>query len=160
MSSGGMYAERLDVDDLEMGPDDYDGVRAYARAKRAQVELTAEWARRGPASVAFHALHPGWADTPGVVESLPTVPLTDPADPAQPRRGRRHPGLDGRGAGRRARGQRRVLARPPPPRRHQGAVDPHPAGRAGPALGLVRAARRTAATDPETPMIRRRAPAS
>lgn len=72
MASGGMYAERLDVDDLEMGPDDYDGVRAYARAKRAQVELTAEWARRGPASVAFHALHPGWADTPGVVDSLPT----------------------------------------------------------------------------------------
>jgi dehydrogenase/reductase SDR family member 12 len=71
MASGGMYAERLDVDDLEMGPADYDGVRAYARAKRAQVELTAEWARRGPASVAFHALHPGWADTPGVVESLP-----------------------------------------------------------------------------------------
>lgn len=71
MSSGGMYAERLDVEDLEMGPDGYDGVRAYARAKRAQVELTAEWAQRGPASVAFHALHPGWADTPGVVESIP-----------------------------------------------------------------------------------------
>jgi len=71
MASGGMYAERLDVDDLEMGPADYDGVRAYARAKRAQVELTAEWAHRGPATVAFHALHPGWADTPGVVESLP-----------------------------------------------------------------------------------------
>jgi len=71
MSSGGMYSERLDVDTLEMGPDGYDGVKAYARAKRAQVELTAEWARRGPASIAFHALHPGWADTPGVVESLP-----------------------------------------------------------------------------------------
>ena len=48
MSSGGMYAERLDVDDLEMGPADYDGVRAYARAKRAQVELTAEWAAPRP----------------------------------------------------------------------------------------------------------------
>jgi dehydrogenase/reductase SDR family protein 12 len=71
MASGGMYAERLGVDHLEMGPDDYDGVRAYARAKRAQVELSDEWARRGPRSVSFHALHPGWADTPGVVESLP-----------------------------------------------------------------------------------------
>jgi dehydrogenase/reductase SDR family member 12 len=71
IASGGMYAERLSVDDLEMGPDDFKGARAYARAKRAQVELTAEWARRGPASVAFHALHPGWADTPGVVASLP-----------------------------------------------------------------------------------------
>ena len=71
MASGGMYSERLEVDDLEMGPDGYDGVRAYARAKRAQVELNVEWALRGPGSVAFHALHPGWADTPGVVESLP-----------------------------------------------------------------------------------------
>jgi NAD(P)-dependent dehydrogenase (short-subunit alcohol dehydrogenase family) len=71
MSSGGMYAERLSVDDLEMGPADYEGARAYARAKRAQVELTAEWAVRGPSSVAFHALHPGWADTPGVVAGLP-----------------------------------------------------------------------------------------
>ncbi len=71
VSSGGMYAERLSVDDLEMAPEHYDGVRAYARAKRAQVELTEEWARRAPAAVAFHALHPGWADTPGVVEGLP-----------------------------------------------------------------------------------------
>ena len=71
MASGGMYTQRLSVDDLEMGPDEFEGARAYARAKRAQVELTAEWARRGPASVAFHALHPGWADTPGVVASLP-----------------------------------------------------------------------------------------
>lgn len=71
MASGGMYAERLSVDDLEMGADGYDGVRAYARAKRAQVELTAEWVERGPSAVAFHALHPGWADTPGVVDGLP-----------------------------------------------------------------------------------------
>ena len=75
MSSGGMYAERLDVDDLEMGPADYDGVRAYARAKRAQVELDRRVGPpRAPPSVAFHALHPGWADTPGVVEGLPAVP--------------------------------------------------------------------------------------
>lgn len=71
MSSGGMYAERLSVDDLEMGPDDYNGTRAYARAKRAQVELGHEWSHRGPTGVAFHCLHPGWADTPGVVEGLP-----------------------------------------------------------------------------------------
>ncbi len=73
MSSGGMYAERLDVDALEPPyGEKYSGTAAYARAKRAQVELTAEWARRGPADVAFHALHPGWADTPGVVSGLPT----------------------------------------------------------------------------------------
>ena len=72
MASGGMYAERLSVADLEMTETDYDGVRAYARAKRAQVELTREWTRRGDGTVSFHTMHPGWADTPGVVEALPT----------------------------------------------------------------------------------------
>ena len=40
-----MYSERLDVAGLAM-PDGYDGVKAYARAKRAQVTLAREWARR------------------------------------------------------------------------------------------------------------------
>lgn len=72
VTSGGMYAERLCVADLEMHESDYDGVRAYARAKRAQVELAQEWTRRHGASAAFHTMHPGWTDTPGVVEALPT----------------------------------------------------------------------------------------
>lgn len=72
VTSGGMYAERLSVADLEMQESDYDGVRAYARAKRAQVELALEWTRRSNDAVRFHTMHPGWTDTPGVVESLPT----------------------------------------------------------------------------------------
>lgn len=73
VSSGGMYTQRLDPDHVEMGPDGFDGVRAYALAKRAQVTLTEEWARRfGDVGVTFHAMHPGWADTPGVRTSLPT----------------------------------------------------------------------------------------
>ncbi len=72
VSSGGMYTERLDVDRLEMGPDGYDGVKAYARSKRAQVVLNGQWAARTAASgVTFHAMHPGWVDTPGVQTSLP-----------------------------------------------------------------------------------------
>ena len=72
MSSGGMYASPLRVDDLQMG-DDYKGSEQYARAKRAQVTLNEMWAARVPSSeVVFHAMHPGWADTPGVQESLPT----------------------------------------------------------------------------------------
>lgn len=70
MASGGMYTQGLDVDSVVMGPDEYDGVVAYARAKRAQVALNQEWAEREP-NVLFAALHPGWADTPGVVDSLP-----------------------------------------------------------------------------------------
>lgn len=71
MSSGGMYTSPLAVGSLEMSADRYRGAAQYARAKRAQVTLNAEWARRVP-EVTFHALHPGWADTPGVEESLPT----------------------------------------------------------------------------------------
>ena len=53
--------------------DDYRGAEQYARAKRAQVTLNEMWADTVPASdVVFHAMHPGWADTPGVAESLPT----------------------------------------------------------------------------------------
>lgn len=73
VSSGGMYTQQLDPDTVEMTPADFDGVVAYARAKRAQVELTQEWARRfADSGVTFHAMHPGWADTPGVRTSLPT----------------------------------------------------------------------------------------
>lgn len=72
VSSGGMYAERLDVDTVEYDEEHYDGVRAYARAKRAQVALTEQWAMRfADSGVVFQAMHPGWADTPGVAASLP-----------------------------------------------------------------------------------------
>ena len=72
VSSGGMYSERLDPATIEMTADDFDGVAAYARAKRGQVALVEQWARReADSGVVFHAMHPGWADTPGVAESLP-----------------------------------------------------------------------------------------
>jgi len=71
VTSGGMYAEKLNMDAVEMGREGYDGVRAYARAKRAQVVLNQQWAIRHGQESLFHATHPGWADTPGVVESLP-----------------------------------------------------------------------------------------
>jgi dehydrogenase/reductase SDR family protein 12 len=72
VSSGGMYTRRLDVDALDHTPEPFDGVRAYANAKRAQVVMTDVWschpAGRG---ISFHAMHPGWADTAGVQKSLP-----------------------------------------------------------------------------------------
>ena len=70
VSSGGMYLQGLRPDQLRHGPAPYDGVRAYAMAKRAQVVLNGEWARRLDSPM-FHAMHPGWADTPGVAHSLP-----------------------------------------------------------------------------------------
>jgi NAD(P)-dependent dehydrogenase (short-subunit alcohol dehydrogenase family) len=72
VSSGGMYAQRFDLDSLEMGADEYDGTVAYARAKRAQLVLMHEWVRRTLGSgIVFHAMHPGWADTPGIRSGLP-----------------------------------------------------------------------------------------
>ena len=72
VSSGGMYTQPLDLSELAQPRVPFKGARVYANAKRAQVVLNDLWARR-PASdgVTFHAMHPGWADTPGVQESLP-----------------------------------------------------------------------------------------
>jgi NAD(P)-dependent dehydrogenase (short-subunit alcohol dehydrogenase family) len=73
VSSGGMYTQGLDLSTLQMTAADYNGVTAYARAKRAQVALSAQWAKRAARSgVAFHATHPGWVRTPGIAQSLPT----------------------------------------------------------------------------------------
>jgi NAD(P)-dependent dehydrogenase (short-subunit alcohol dehydrogenase family) len=76
VTSGGMYAQPLDLDDLQSRRGAFNGTRAYARAKRAQVALMREWARRlGPperSGIAYNAMHPGWAETPGLAEALPT----------------------------------------------------------------------------------------
>ena len=75
VSSGGMYSARLDVDDMESTRGDYDGVRVYARTKRMQVVLAQAWAERlahTGADVRVESMHPGWAETPGVSEALPT----------------------------------------------------------------------------------------
>ncbi|MGZ9161218.1 MAG: SDR family NAD(P)-dependent oxidoreductase [Candidatus Limnocylindrales bacterium] len=72
VTSGGQYAQRLHLDDLQTSRRPFDGTRAYAHAKRAQVALIREWARRiVPADITFNAMHPGWADTPGLAASLP-----------------------------------------------------------------------------------------
>lgn len=70
VTSGGMYSQRLRDDDPEFLQGEYFGVTAYARSKRAQVELLPVLARRWPGLVVA-ATHPGWANTPGVAESLP-----------------------------------------------------------------------------------------
>ena len=72
VSSGGMYTRRLETADPQWRERPFDGVRAYAEAKRAQVVLTELLARRlRDGRVTVNAMHPGWADTPGVARSLP-----------------------------------------------------------------------------------------
>ncbi len=72
VTSGGMYTQALRLDDLQMEREPYVGTVAYARAKRAQVVLTRLWAaqQRGT-TVVVNAMHPGWADTPGIQAALP-----------------------------------------------------------------------------------------
>lgn len=72
VSSGGMFTQGLEVEDMQMRHSRYDGTIAYAKTKRAQVVLTEMFAKalvdRG---IVVHSMHPGWADTPGVSTSLP-----------------------------------------------------------------------------------------
>jgi len=78
VTSGGMYGQRLRADDPEYLDGDYSPTTAYARSKRAQVELLPVLQRHW-AGFDVHATHPGWADTPGVADSLPTFrKLTGP----------------------------------------------------------------------------------
>ena len=72
VSSGGMYSQKVHVDDLQSQRGNYSGSVAYARAKRGLMILTEEWAQRWQADgIAVNAMHPGWADTPGVESALP-----------------------------------------------------------------------------------------
>ncbi len=71
VSSGGMYGNPISLSDLQT-ENNYSGTLAYSRAKRAQVDLTGEWAiRLAPKGILVHAMHPGWSATPGVSDSLP-----------------------------------------------------------------------------------------
>ena len=72
VSSGGMYSQKIHVDDLQSSRGSYSGSVAYARAKRGLMILTEEWAERWRKDgITVNAMHPGWADTPGVETALP-----------------------------------------------------------------------------------------
>lgn len=72
VASGGLYSQRLSVEDPNWSSRPFDGVAAYAQTKRMQVVLTDIFARRRTGeTTSFHAMHPGWADTPAVRSSLP-----------------------------------------------------------------------------------------
>jgi dehydrogenase/reductase SDR family member 12 len=73
VSSGGMYSEAVKLDDLQSAREKWSGSAVYARTKRMQVMLTEYWASQlADQEIVVSAMHPGWADTPGVESSLPT----------------------------------------------------------------------------------------
>lgn len=71
--SGGMYSQRLSMRNLvATSPEKFSGAVAYARAKRALMIVTQRWAKAWEKDgIVVNAMHPGWADTPGVESSLP-----------------------------------------------------------------------------------------
>lgn len=70
--SGGMYSQKLRVQDLQNAEGKYSGSVAYARCKRALMIKTEQWAEDwAKDGIVVNAMHPGWADTPGVETALP-----------------------------------------------------------------------------------------
>ncbi len=72
VTSAGMYSQALPVADPEYAEGIYRATTAYSRSKRTQVELLPILSRRWVMDgIAVWATHPGWADSPGMVDSLP-----------------------------------------------------------------------------------------
>ena len=72
VASGGMYAKRISIKNLQSDRGQYRGAEAYARAKRGLVIIGEQWAQQWAAdNITVHNMHPGWARTPGVESSLP-----------------------------------------------------------------------------------------
>lgn len=74
MSSGGMYNVALAIAPMDAkNAATYNGVRAYALAKRGQAALTKHWSEvyGTQHDLQFYVMHPGWADTQGVKTAMP-----------------------------------------------------------------------------------------
>jgi NAD(P)-dependent dehydrogenase (short-subunit alcohol dehydrogenase family) len=72
VSSGGMYAKRISLGNIESTKSGYSGSDAYARAKRGLVISGEQWAKQwAKDGITVHNMHPGWAFTPGVEVGLP-----------------------------------------------------------------------------------------
>jgi NAD(P)-dependent dehydrogenase (short-subunit alcohol dehydrogenase family) len=73
VTSGGQYGQQVPDGDLQSEHTRYGPKKVYARTKREQVVITREWARRLAGDAVYvHAMHPGWADTKGVQQWMPT----------------------------------------------------------------------------------------
>jgi NAD(P)-dependent dehydrogenase (short-subunit alcohol dehydrogenase family) len=159
ISSGGMYTAPLAPNLLHVtDPKSHDGVTAYARHKRAQVELTHHWnAKYGP-EINFHTMHPGWGRHGGCEDLVARISAVVRATSPHTGTGRGHRHLACCRASRSAR--RRHLARPrvgarTPHRRHPDGFEAEKAagGRSGvlDPRELVRTASQSPASRPDSP---------
>lgn len=68
----GMYTQALSLEHLEAPPQGYSGGVACARAKRALMVVTREWARQWRQDgIVVNAMHPGWVSTPEAQTTWP-----------------------------------------------------------------------------------------
>lgn len=68
--SGGLYTQGIRLDDMDFATERFNGPKAYARAKRALLDVSQYWAMQY-SGLGLHTMHPGWAATPGVANALP-----------------------------------------------------------------------------------------
>lgn len=62
-----MLTQSLNVDDLQFERmRNFDGTVAYAQNKRQQIVMTEQYAKMF-SNIHFSSMHPGWADTPGIL---------------------------------------------------------------------------------------------
>ncbi len=72
VSSGGMYTQKLNVDDLQNDRQPYKPATAYAQTKRAQVVLTEILAEKlRQKNITVNSMHPGWVDTAALKRGMP-----------------------------------------------------------------------------------------
>lgn len=72
VSSGGAYAQKLNLDRLVGSSKLYNGLLAYAQNKRAQIVLAEILAENFVGyDIGVHAMHPGWVDTRMVRDAIP-----------------------------------------------------------------------------------------
>ncbi|CAM6122827.1 unnamed protein product [Calypogeia fissa] len=72
VSSGGMYTQPLSTYLQYEDQKKMDGTSQYARNKRVQVAMAEHWTEvYGPKGIGFYTMHPGWADTAALAQSMP-----------------------------------------------------------------------------------------
>jgi len=73
VSSGGMYTQKMDVNNLQSETGEYNGTTAYAQTKRAQIYMNMIWHQlyHDSLNISFYSMHPGWCVTPAVQSSMP-----------------------------------------------------------------------------------------
>lgn len=66
-----MLTNKLDANDLQYEKKSFDGTMVYAQNKRQQIVMTEKRSKKYP-GIQLTTMHPGWADTPAVRNSMPS----------------------------------------------------------------------------------------